>query len=221
MTTENQIKPSIPTIRRLPLYLSVLKCVAQAGHRTISSSFIAKELKLEPIQVRKDLSSTGMTGQPRIGFSVPQLIDVLEDFLGYRNLKDAFIVGAGNLGVALMGYKGFKEYGIKIAVAFDTASDKIGTEVNGIEILHIDRLPNLIGRMHINIGIITVPDSMAQNVADVMVNAGVKAVWNFSSTKLNVPDDVIVERVDLVASLAALSSKLKISLAEKESLKNE
>ena len=209
MNMEKEIVPSIPTIKRLPLYLSVLKKAHIQNEKTISSATIAKQLNFEPIQVRKDLSSTGLVGQPRIGFSVPQLIDVLEEFLGYRNVKDAFIVGAGNIGTALMKYKGFADYGLNIAMAFDVDPAKVGTKINGIEIMHTKQVVRFIPRMHLNIAILAVPDSQSQVITDLLVEIGVKAIWNISSTKLNVPDGVIVERVDLVASLAALSSKLK------------
>lgn len=216
MTNESQKTPSIPTVRRLPSYLSVLRDAQKQGMATVSSSYIAKKLKLESIQVRKDISSTGLIGQPRIGFSVPELIDVIESFLGYKNAKDAFIAGAGHLGSALMGYSGFKGYGLNIVLAFDVDSQKVGTKVDGIEIFHLDKLEDLVSRLRINIAILTVPDAVAQNVTDVMVKAGVRAIWNFTSVKLSVPDDIIVERVDLVASLATLSSKLKQSILSNE-----
>jgi redox-sensing transcriptional repressor len=208
MGSKSPLFVSQPTVRRLPLYLRILKRAGAAGTENISSTHIAKELKLESIQVRKDLASMGITGQPGIGFTVSSLIKAIEHFLGWDNPTDAFIVGAGNLGAALAGYDGFGEYGLNIVAAFDVDPAKVGTEISGKKIFNLGRLPELIDRMDVKIAILTLPSSFAQKIADIMVNAGIKAIWNFTSLRLNVPDDVFVERIDLAASLAVLSNKI-------------
>ncbi len=199
----------LPTIRRLPLYASILLAARNKKMEYISSSYIANELNLEPIQVRKDLSGIGITGQAKIGFPVEELIEAIEKCLGWNNRTDAIIVGAGHLGAALAGYKGFKEHGLNIVALFDADEQKVGTFINDKEVFDMKRLSYLIKRLHILIGILTVPAESAQYCADIMIESGIKAIWNFTPTKLQVPKDVIVERVDLAASLAVLSNKLQ------------
>jgi len=213
MTRDTKTAISLPTVRRLPMYYSILQEAASGKQENISSSQIAGRLQLESIQVRKDLASIGITGLPRIGFSVARLMDAIEDFLGWNNTSDAVVIGAGHLGSALAGYKGFAEKGLDIFAFFDSDKTKIGQKIQGKEVLDIERLPELTRRMHINIAILTVPDHAAQNAADVAIKAGIKAIWNFTLTKIIVPSGTIVERVDLAASLAALSSKLRQQIA--------
>jgi redox-sensing transcriptional repressor len=210
MDIKSPLSVSQPTVRRLPLYLRILKQAEDAGKENISSTYIAKELKLESIQVRKDLASMGITGQPGIGFTVKSLIRAIEHFLGWDNPTDAFVVGAGNLGAALAGYEGFGEYNLNIIAAFDIDPAKVGSEISGKKVFHIAKLAEHIQRMHIKIAILTLPSAAAQQITNIMVEAGIKAIWNFTSLKLNVPEDVFVERIDLAASLAVLSNKISI-----------
>lgn len=201
---------SQPTVRRLPLYLRILKKAESGNVENISSTYIARELQLESIQVRKDLASMGITGQPGIGFTVKSLITAIEHFLGWDNPTDAFIIGAGNLGAALAGYEGFGEYNLNIIAAFDIDLSKVGSVICGKKVFHMDRLVEHIQRMGVKIAILTLPAISAQSVTDLMVNAGIKAIWNFTPLKLTVPKDVFVERVDLAASLAVLSNKVSV-----------
>ena len=199
--------------------MHVLRRAAENGREFISSTHIAKELGLESIQVRKDVAATGITGQPGVGFSVPVLVKAIEDFLGWSNSSDALLVGAGNLGAALAGYDGFKEYGLNVSVMFDVDPNKINKKLGGVKVLSLDKLPEVVSRLHIRIGILTVPNKFAQSVADYMVQSGVRAIWNFTSVKLSLPEDVIVERVGLAASLAVLSSRLSEQIASELSVK--
>jgi redox-sensing transcriptional repressor len=208
MDVEKQKVGSLPTIRRLPAYLHLLRQVSQNGRDVISSEHIAGMLKLEAIQVRKDLSITGIAGKPKIGYYVPTLITAIEEFLGWDNTTDAFLVGVGNLGSALMGYQGFALTGLNILAAFDIDEDKVGQEIHGKQVFDLEKLPDLTQRMHINIGIITVPAAAAQQVADLLVAAGIKAIWNFTPVNLEVPDGVVVQNEDLASGLAVLSVKL-------------
>jgi len=198
----------LPTIRRMPGYLQFLRALKARGREVVSCTHIADDLGLTSIQVRKDLALTGIIGRPRIGYSVPELIDALEEFLGWKNLTDAFLVGAGSLGSALLGYEGFQEAGLNIVAAFDVNPSKIGTQIHGREVLALERMHDLAGRMHVLIGVLTVPAAAAQDVATQMVMAGMRAIWNYTPVKLEVPDGVIVEDVKLTASLAVLSSRL-------------
>ncbi|MFI4912949.1 MAG: redox-sensing transcriptional repressor Rex [Sedimentisphaeraceae bacterium JB056] len=201
-----------PTIRRLPSYLQVLRNCQKKGRTNISSSYIAQQLQLEAIQVRKDLSATGITGQAGVGFSVTALISHIEDFLGWDNTRDAFLIGCGNLGSALIGYEGFKARGLNIIAGFDVDKDKVGKTISGKLIFELEKLPDLVNRMHIKLGVLTVPPEVSQAVAEYAVKAGIKAIWNFTSVKLDLPEDIVVERVGLESSLAVLSSKLKEKL---------
>jgi redox-sensing transcriptional repressor len=205
----NKFGVPIPTIRRLPSYLRVLQEAAKESKEYISGTVIANALQLEPIQVRKDLAMTGITGRPGVGFVVKDLILAIESFLGWHNTHDAIIIGAGSLGDALAGYEGFGEYGLNIVAAFDNNPLKIGKQLHGKTIFHIDQMIDLVGRMHILIAILTVPGHVAQDAANLAVMAGIKGLWNFTPTKLEVPGHIIVEKVDLAASLAVLSKKLE------------
>lgn len=207
MEQHRQKVGSLPSVRRLPSYLHLLRQFHANGRELVSSTHLADSLHLDSIQVRKDLAITGIVGKPKIGYYVPQLIEAIEQFLGWNNSSDAFLVGAGNLGAALMGYEGFKRYGLNIVAAFDTDESKIGLQIAGRDILPLDKLPELAQRMHISIGIITVPASAAQEAADVMLSAGIKAIWNFAAGSIEVPEDVAVESVDLASSLAVLCRK--------------
>ena len=197
-----------PSIRRFPSYLQVIRNFKKTGIKTISSSDIARELGLTNIQVRKDIGFTGIIGKPKIGYEIEELEDIIMESLGWHNIHDAFLVGVGALGSALLGYDGFTEYGLNIAAGFDTDKKKVGKEIHGKKIFSVTDLPGLVDRMKVTIGILTVPRAYAQETADLMINAGIKAIWNFSSERLRVPDTVVVQRENLSSSLALLSVKL-------------
>lgn len=205
----NIIRPTPePTLRRLPAYHRVLQRLLARGRTVVSCTHIADDLGLDSTQVRKDLAATGIIGKPKVGYAVPALIDSIETYLGWKNVTDAFVIGAGHLGGALLGYDGFKAYGLNILSAFDTDPVKIGTTIYGKDVLPMDKLPDLVERMHVGIGILTVRAASAQEAANLMVMAGIKAIWNFTQVKLQVAPSIIVENMDLSASLAVLSRKL-------------
>ena len=201
-----------PTLRRLPAYHRFLKTLAARGRPVVSCTHIAEELRLDPTQVRKDIQVTGIVGKPKVGYVVGELIDAIETFLGWKNSSDAFLVGVGHLGTALLGYDGFKGFGLNIVAAFDNAPGKVGSLVHGRQVLPIEDLADLSQRMHILIGILTVPAETAQSLADLMVFGGIRAIWNFTPVRLHLPPAIIVENVQLSASLAVLSNKLAESL---------
>lgn len=201
-----------PTLRRMPLYHRFLKDLSSRGALRVSCTEIGLELGLEPTQVRKDLEFTGVAGRPRVGYPLGAMVEGIERFLGWNNVNEAFLVGAGNLGAALMGYKRFAEYGLNIIAAFDNDPEKIGTSIHGKDVLPLSKMPNLARRMHVLIGIIAVPDAVAQEVADLMVAGGILAIWNFAPVQLRVPEHVIVHKENLYCSLASLSQKLAKAL---------
>jgi redox-sensing transcriptional repressor len=198
-----------PTLRRLPIYYQYLKKRHAEAHLDyISSNQIGADLNILPIQVRKDLEVTEAVGKPKLGYNVAELISTIEAFLGWDNTTDGYLVGVGNLGSALLGYQGFREYGLNIIAAFDTDKDKVGKEIHGTVVLPAEKLSNMIRRMGIKIGILTVPAHSAQDLAETMVDAGIRAIWNFSPVKINVPAHVIVQHENLASSLVVLSKKL-------------
>ncbi len=197
-----------PTLRRLPAYHRLLAAMRARGRTVVSCTRIASELGLDATQVRKDLASTGVVGRPKIGFAVDDLLTGIADFLGWNNRSDAVLAGAGHLGMALMGYRGFEHYRLNILAAFDCDPEKIGRAIHGKEVFAVEKLPDLVQRLHVSIGILTVPTQAAQSVAAVMIQSGIRALWNFTQAHLDVPENVIVEHVDLSASLAVLSRRL-------------
>ena len=205
-----------PTLRRFPKYIQLLKRLKSENIRFISSTMISEELGLDSIQVRKDLSLTGVVGKPKLGFELDELMQSLLHTLNWDNINDAFLVGAGSLGNAIMGYKNFNSYGFNIIAAFDNDSSKIGSIMNNIEILPIEKLNDMITRMHINIGVITTPAETAQQIANLMITGGIKAIWNFAPVHLKAPEDIIIENAQLSQSLGVLTHKL----AEKMKLKS-
>ncbi len=210
MTAKKESPPiSVQTLRRLPLYLNHLKSLDSENIKIISCPAIAKALNLNEVLVRKDLASIKSGGRPRTGYLLEKLITDLEMYLGYGNVDEAVLAGVGHLGRALLSYKGFETYGLNIVVGFDTDDRIIGTEVGGKKILPLEKLTGLCKRMHVNIGIITVPPDKAQAVCDLMVSAGIQAIWNFAPVKLVVPDDILVQNENMASSLAVLSKHLK------------
>jgi len=203
---------SMQALQRLPLYLQYLRTLPVGKDTTISAKALGTVLGFGEIQVRKDLSAVSDGGKPKIGYGAESLIRDIECFLGYDNLSDAVLIGAGKLGKALLSYDGFRTYGLNIVAAFDSDPLKCGTDVSGKLILPLERMDNLCERMKIEIGIITVPASAAQQVCDRLIRSGIKAIWNFAPTHLSVPEGVILKNENIAASLAVLSK----NLAEKE-----
>lgn len=197
-----------PTLKRLPLYHRFLKELQATGRETVSCTDIGMNLALDSTQVRKDLEAVGVQGRPRVGYVLTTVIQELEEFLGWNKANEAFLAGAGNMGSALLGYRKFEECGLKIVAAFDLDPSKINTRIHGKHVLALDKLPDLARRMHILVGIISVPATEAQAVADLMVQGGIRAIWNFAPVRLRVPAHVIVHNEDLYCSLASLSQKL-------------
>ncbi len=199
-----------PTLRRLPSYYHYLVRLREKGQVMISAAQIGEDLGVHHTQVRKDLAFTGSQGRPKVGHRVADLVASIETFLNWNNATDAFLVGVGHLGTALLGYTGFERAGVKIVAAFDADSRMVGKKVQGVLVLPLDKLTDLAQRMHISIGILTVPTEAAQEVADLMVASGIQAIWNFAPSVPDVPSDVIIENVALYSSLAVLSRKLAV-----------
>lgn len=198
------------TLQRLPLYLSYIKALPADAPKNISATMIAEALQLNDVQVRKDLASVSSSGKPKVGYNVKDLVAELESFLGYDNVDDAIIVGAGSLGKALLNYGGFKAYGLNVLAAFDLCEEPI--EFQGKTIFPIDQLESVCRRMNIHIGIITVPAASAQEICDSLVKSGVRAIWNFAPVHLVVPEGILVQNENMASSLALLSNHLREQL---------
>ncbi|MBQ8885935.1 MAG: redox-sensing transcriptional repressor Rex [Clostridia bacterium] len=201
------------TIERMPLYLRFLQEESLRGAKYVSSSLIAQNIPVSAVLVRKDLSVvSSVPGKPKIGFELTRLIRDIERFLGYDNLCDAVIVGAGSLGKAFLGYEGFKNNGLNILAAFDPEPKLAGVKIAGKRIYPLEELEAYIARKKVNIGIITAPKEVAQETLDRLVAAGIKAVWNFAPAALKAPAGVIIKNEDLSSSLAFLAGRLKNGL---------
>ena len=196
---------SVNTLQRLPTYLNYLKSLDDDGN--ISSTEIARALGLNDVQVRKDLSSVSSGGR---------LILDLKEFLGYNAVNDAVMVGCGNLGRALMSYRGFREYGLRIVAGFDVSDDIVGEEVSGKPVLPLSGLPQYCRENGIRIGVITTPAQAAQKACDLLMEGGIKAVWNFAPAHITVGEGVLVQNENMACSLALLSKHLNEMLEEEE-----
>lgn len=192
------------TLKRLPKYLEALYRFKRAGLKMVSATKIAVFTDVHMTQVRKDLSYTGVVGVPKVGHKIDPLITAIEDCLNWNDVSSCFLVGVGHLGKALMGFQELHKKGLRIIAAFDANPALAGTYYQGIQIHSMEKFTNLISRLHVHIGILTVPAEVAQEVADQMVANGVIAIWNFTPAKLNLPDDIIIENVDMSSSLAVL-----------------
>ena len=193
------------TVRRLPVYYKYLLSFGEDEASNISSKMIAEALGLNEVQVRKDLACVASSGKPRVGYKLSELRRELKSALSYDKTRDAIIIGAGKLGQALMEYTGFSGYGLNIVSAFDVNDAVVAS--NGL-VRHVSGLSEFCRAKNIRIGIITVPDSHAQEAADLLVSAGIKAIWNFAPAHITVPEGVLVQNENMAASLAILSAHL-------------
>ena len=203
---------SVPTatLTRLPIYYRYLINLQQQGEKNISSAKISSDMKLSAVQVRKDLACiSSIAGKPKTGFDVDELIKDIALFLGYDNTTDAIIVGVGQLGRTLLSYAGFENYGLNIVAGFDSDERIVNSRVNGKLIMPMEKLKNFVRRVNVHIGIITVPHQSAQEVCNELIDAGIKAIWNFAPTHIHVPVGVVLKDEDMASSLAILSSQLK------------
>ena len=193
------------TVARLPVYLRSLVEAAEAKLPTISSERLAAMAGVNAAKVRKDLSYLGSYGTRGVGYDVEYLLYQISRELGLTQDWPVTIVGLGNLGHALANYRGFTARGFRMAALVDADPKKIGERVAGLEVRHIDELPEIAAQEGIAIGIIATPASAAQEVADLLVAAGVRSILNFAPAVINVPSHVALRKVDLSIELQILS----------------
>ena len=201
-------KAGLPCVKRMPSYLQLLRVLQAEGHEHVSGTVLAGVHNLEPVIVRKDLAVTGAVGKPRIGFPIAELISAIERFLGWDNQTKAVLVGVGSLGTALLGYHGFQDFGFRFVGAFDRDSKVIGKWIHGRKVQAINQLISFVRRDEILLGVLTVPAPAAQETAELMVRAGIKGIWNFTSAKLELPKEIVTQKEDLAEGLAVLSHRL-------------
>lgn len=202
-------------LKRLPGYLSYLKSLSAESSPYISATALANALGMGEVQVRKDLAMVSDGGRPKIGYLRESLIEDISQFLGYDNTTDAILVGAGKLGQALLGYSGFEAYGLNILAAFDVAPFSDHTD-EGKPVYPISQLESFCWTNSVLMGIITVPAKYAQEVCDQLVRCGIKAIWNFAPTHLDVPGNILVQNENMATSLAVLSMHLQAQIKEKK-----
>jgi len=198
-------------VKRLPAYLQLLRALQVEGCQNVSGTVLASVHNLEPVIVRKDLAVTGVSGTPKIGFRVSELIAGIERFLGWDNQSRAILLGVGNLGAALLGYRGFEDFGLQIVAAFDLDPKKTGRWIHRCKVQPTDQLIPFVRRNEIRLGVLAVPGEAAQEAAELMVRAGILGIWNFTPAKLQVPDEVVAQKEDLAEGLAVLSHRLRHS----------
>ena len=202
-------------LKRLPGYLSYLKSLNETNSQYISATALANALGMGEVQVRKDLAAVSDGGRPKIGYLRESLVEDIEQFLGYDNTTDAVLIGAGKLGQALLGYSGFDAYGLNILAAFDVAPAAENTE-DGKPILPMEKLECFCKTNKVLMGIITVPVKYAQGVCNQLIACGIKAIWNFAPTHLEVPKNILVQNENMATSLAVLSMHLQAHIKEKK-----
>ena len=195
-------------LRRLPVYLEYLKAMPEDAPVNISATALAGALGMGEVQVRKDLAMVSDGGRPKVGYNRQRLIRDIEQSLGYDNTNDAVLVGSGRLGRALLGYTGFAEYGLNILCGFDIDADLIGVTKTGKLVRPIADLESFCKDRNVLMGIITVPAENAQDICNQMIACGIRAIWNFAPTHINLPHGVLIKNENLAASLAVLSYEL-------------
>lgn len=205
-----RIQPLLPepTLRRLPWYLAYLSTLRQEGVANVSSRRLAEDLAVDPSQIAKDLSFINIKGKTRIGYDVNELEITLRRFLGFEKRHNALMAGAGSLGGALMRDSGLERYGLNIVAGIDTDPAIAGNEIAGIPVYSPEELPRLVGQYNISIGILAVPFEQAQAVADSMMDAGVKALWNFTPRRIRVANGIVVANTSIYAHLAVMYNRL-------------
>ena len=201
-------------LKRLPGYLAHLKSLPEEIEN-ISATTLANALGMGEVQVRKDLAMVCQCGRPKVGYPRERLIEDISRFLGYDNTTDAILVGAGKLGQALLGYSGFEAYGLNVLAAFDVKPFAKLTD-EGKPVYDLEQLEQFCRDNNILMGIITVPAQYAQGVCDKLIASGIKAIWNFAPTHLDVPENILVQNENMATSLAVLSMHLQAHIKEKK-----
>jgi len=205
-----------PAVRRLSLYLRHAELLKKKDRRTVSSKQLGVALGYTDAQVRKDLAYFGQFGQPGVGYSVEELIERIRRILATDRMWDVILIGAGNLGKALLAHRGFDSKGFRIVAIFDSDSDKIGTHIHDLPVQPIREAAAYVQKNPVKLAILAVPADVAQDVADDLVAAGIRGILNFAPVALSVPPHVSVNSVDLAVQLELLSFLVSSSQSSKQ-----
>ncbi|MFH8142244.1 MAG: redox-sensing transcriptional repressor Rex [Muribaculaceae bacterium] len=197
-----------PALRRLPWYLAYVSLLRERGVEYVSSTGIARGINVDASQIAKDLSFLDIKGKTRIGYEVALLEHKLEEFLGFRKRHRAAIIGVGSLGRALMQDSGLTNYGLEVVAGFDVDPAKIGTTHEGMPVYDVACLGEKARELGMEIGIVTVPVEYAQDAADSIVEAGLKAIWNFTPYRIQVPEEIVVTNTSIYAHLAVMYNRM-------------
>ena len=206
--SNNIILPE-PTLRRLPWYLAYIDILKANGVETVSSTQISKAISVDSSQIAKDLSFLNIKGKTRIGYEVDTLSNVLSHFLGFKEIHNAFIVGVGSLGAALIHDTGLSNYGLNIIAGFDINPDIIGKKICDVPIFSIDEMQHYQQKLNASIGILAVPANQAQDAADSMAASGLKAIWNFTPYRIKVAEGIVMSNTSIYAHLALIYNRLR------------
>ncbi len=196
-------------IRRLPRYYRYLTDLLASGITRVSSKELSRRMHVTASQIRQDFNCFGGFGQQGYGYNVEYLHDCIAEILGIKGGRTMIIIGAGNLGRAVSGYAAFTKRGFKTTGLFDINKELVGKQINGLTVMHIDDIEKFVSENNTDIAVLAVPHNGAQEMADKLVSAGIKGIWNFSHAELNVPEDVALENVHLSDSLMTLSCKIE------------
>lgn len=202
-----------PALRRLPWYLAYLKMLDKQHVARVSSTQIAQKINVDASQVAKDLSFLNIRGKTRVGYEVRQLVRSLSDFLGFKHRHNAFIIGTGSLGTALMADSGLEQYGLHIVAGFDVDPQVVGTSIAGIPVYDISELRARQRESSVAIAVLAVPVENAQEVTDTIVKCNFKAIWNFTPFRIKVPADVVIQNTSIYAHLAVMYNRLDVARA--------
>lgn len=197
-----------PTLNRLPWYLAYVSMLKSRGVEYVSSTAISREIGVDSSQIAKDLSFLNIRGKTRIGYEVVTLERELSDFLGFTRGHNAVMIGVGSLGAALIADSGLERYGLHIVAGFDINPDIVGEKLCGVPIYHIEDLNERCECLGIDIGIIAVPVEYAQEVADQLVGAGVKCLWNFTPARIRTWEGIVIQNTSIYAHLAVMYNRL-------------
>ena len=213
-TTEMKRNLNIPAklLKRLAHYHYYLEQLEKRNRDYVSNERLASDLDLSIDQVREDLENLHDALSVSDIHHVKSLLGIVETYLGYGQSNTAIIAGAGNLGRALLNYPGFHLYGLDILAIFDNDEKLVGTKMGEKEIYSVDRLEELTGRLKVRMGIICTPAGAAQEIADIMIESGIKGLWNFTQARIRVPKDVVLRNTSLYADYLCLSQKLERKL---------
>jgi len=209
MDDQNHIaKIPEPALRRLPWYLSYVKLLKNQGETIVSSTQIARKIDVSPSQIAKDLSYVDIRGKTRVGYEIDDLIHVLETFLGFTKTHKAVVFGVGSLGAALLSDSGLEQFGLKIIAGFDVKESVVNKKIHSIPVYHSDQFIEKNSTISAEIGILTVPPGIAQEVSNYMISGGIKGIWNFTPFRIRVPDGVVLQNTSLYAHLAVMFNRL-------------